>query len=150
VAGTRSGDWLEVAASTVEAFAAAVNAADLEALVERLAPEHRFIDSLGIEIVGREAVRIAWRRFFDAFPGYSMRIDTVFGDRRQVALFGAALWPAAAAGSTVEAPAAWRAEIAKGKILEWQVYSDSSLLHRVAGGSGRRGAGRFHRHRLWP
>jgi ketosteroid isomerase-like protein len=47
--------------SIVLAFVNAINRQDIDALMEMMTPEHRFVDSLGSVVEGREKMRAGWR-----------------------------------------------------------------------------------------
>jgi ketosteroid isomerase-like protein len=54
----------------VEAFNAAINARDIDALAALMTDNHEFIDAESASIRGKEACVAAWRGFFAAFPEY--------------------------------------------------------------------------------
>jgi ketosteroid isomerase-like protein len=54
-----------------------------------LTEDHRFLDSLGVEIVGRDRMRPAWEDYFAMFPDYRMEVTEVLVSEPNVALFGA-------------------------------------------------------------
>ena len=61
-------------AETVQRFVDQINAHDVEGLSVLLTPDHRFIDSLGSIIVGRETMRQGWREYFQMVPDYHIEI----------------------------------------------------------------------------
>jgi ketosteroid isomerase-like protein len=56
------------AVAVVIAFNEAINDRDLAALTELMTESHRFIDSAGATVDGRNACVEAWRGFFESFP----------------------------------------------------------------------------------
>jgi len=54
----------------VTSFNEAINAQDLDRLGELMTDAHRFVDSTGDTIDGKDACIDAWRGFFAAFPDY--------------------------------------------------------------------------------
>ena len=48
------------AESVAQAFVRAINRQDVEGLFALMAPEHRFVDSLGNVVEGREKMRAGW------------------------------------------------------------------------------------------
>jgi ketosteroid isomerase-like protein len=120
-------------AETVQRFIDRINARDVEGLSVLLTTDHRFIDSLGSVVVGRETMREGWRQYFKMVPDYHIEITRSFTDGGEVALLGSAggtyargkeLKPADA----WQTPAAWRAVVRDGLIAEWQVYADNEPI----------------------
>lgn len=103
------------------AFDDAINAADLEALVDLMTEDHRFVDSADHVVEGREACRRAWRGFFDAFPGYANHVErsVVSGDR--VALAGRSVRHEPA----LTGPTLWTAHVVGERVAEWRVLDDT-------------------------
>ena len=60
-------------AETVQRFIDRINAGDVEGLSVLMTTDHRFIDSLGSVIVGRETMREGWRQYFQMVPDYHMK-----------------------------------------------------------------------------
>ena len=58
-------------------FNDAINRRDLLRLTELMAPEHRFIDSTGTTVSGRDACMNAWQGFFASFSDYRNIFDDV-------------------------------------------------------------------------
>ena len=54
----------------VEAFAAAINAHDVEGIIELQSERHVFIDSLGSTVRGAKFLRKAWASYFEMVPDY--------------------------------------------------------------------------------
>src|SRR5688572_2851106 len=121
---------------TVQRFIDQINARDAEGLSALLTADHRFIDSLGSVIVGRETMRDGCRKYFQMVPDYHIEVIRSFTDGAEVALFGSA-------GGTYspdthiesaggwETPAAWRAIVRDGLIAEWQVYADNEPIRQL-------------------
>jgi len=115
-------------------FVGAINRHDLDELSALLAPDHRFVDSLGHEIVGRENVATAWRRYFEMAPDYSLSIDRLLGEGAEVALFGTAAGSISAAGGETgnwSIPFAARARIESGRVAEWRVFADNEPVRAI-------------------
>jgi ketosteroid isomerase-like protein len=122
-------------AETVQRFIDQINAHDVEGLSVLLTPDHRFIDSLGSVIVGRETMREGWRQYFQMVPDCHIEITHAFTDAGEVALLGSA-------GGTYardeqmkptdawQTPAAWHAVVRDGLIAEWQVYADNEPIRQ--------------------
>ena len=109
----------------VAAFVAAINAADLAALAALMPDDHRFVDSMGSEIVGREKMLAGWRGYFQMFPGYRITVEQRLEAGDRVGLFGRTVATHAASGREVKMRAAWLALVRDGLIAEWRVYADN-------------------------
>lgn len=106
------------ATDLVIAFNDSINRADLADLTALMSEDHRFVDSAGSTVAGKEACIAAWVSFFESFPGYRNVFDSIdiVAEGRVVAT--------GHSESTVEAlngPARWYATISNGLISEWRV-----------------------------
>jgi len=120
---------------TVHGFIARINAHNITGLAALMTPDHRFIDSLGAVMEGRETMRDGWRQYFNMVPDYHIDIKRSFVDGSEAALLGSAGGTFSRDGqlSAVDAwqtPAAWRAVVRDGRIAEWQVYADNEPLRQ--------------------
>ena len=120
----------------VEALADAINRHDVDAIMQKLHEGHVFVDSLGNEVRGADAVRKAWENYLSMVPDYWVRIDRGVLAPEYIALFGAAGGTLAVEGETPpenwwETTAAWRAVIADGRVVKWQVYSDNEPIRAL-------------------
>jgi hypothetical protein len=52
------------------------------ALAELTAPGHRFIDSLGAVVEGREKMRAGWAGYFRMVPDYSIAVEETYCERK--------------------------------------------------------------------
>jgi ketosteroid isomerase-like protein len=119
-----------------EQFVAAINAHDVERLASLMTLEHRFIDSLGTVIEGRDAVREGWGFYFGMVADYALEISRSFiakdGDAEMV-LSGVASGSYWSEGqkhpnSSWHTPVALRAVVHDDRIAEWQVYADNEPM----------------------
>jgi uncharacterized protein (TIGR02246 family) len=122
---------LEVAGRFVEC----INAHDADRIAALLTPDHRFIDSLGTESRGREAMREGWRQYFRMVPDYRVEVARRFVDGSEVMLVGVARGTYTSDGRLTPAnawstPAAWRALVREELVEEWQVYADNEPIRR--------------------
>jgi limonene-1,2-epoxide hydrolase len=122
-------------AETVQRFIDQINARDVDSLSVLMTPDHRFIDSLGSVIVGRETMRQGWRQYFQTVPDYRIEITRSFTDGVEVVLLGSAGGTYARDGQMKSAdawqtPAAWHAVVRDGLIAEWQVYADNEPIRQ--------------------
>jgi limonene-1,2-epoxide hydrolase len=116
-------------ADVVAAFVAAINRHDLAALADRMSEDHAFIDSLGARVSGRKEMITGWKTYFAMFPDFKILVETTLSDNGTVAVFGSVsgtyngkrgLVPK----NRIAMPAAWKANVADGKVKLWQVYCD--------------------------
>src|SRR5579863_1660135 len=66
------------AESIAQAFLRAINRQDVDRLAQLMAPFHRFIDSLGNAVEGREKMRESWAAYFRMVPDYSVAIEEFY------------------------------------------------------------------------
>jgi len=113
-----------------------INAHDVERLLELMTPDHVFIDSLGQVVRGPEALRTAWRTYFDGMPDYAIEIESAIVSGDVVGLFGRARGTYAPDGrlrdeNRWEVSATWRAVIRDGRVAQWQVYADNKPVYDI-------------------
>lgn len=116
-------------------FVDRINAKDIQGIVALMTEDHRFVDSLGMEIVGRERVQQGWERYFRIVPDYYIEVRETVGDGPVVILLGVAQGTYTADGTlraenAWETPAAWQARVKGDHIAEWQVYADNEPIRR--------------------
>ncbi|MGD0786807.1 MAG: nuclear transport factor 2 family protein [Terracidiphilus sp.] len=121
------------AEAIAHAFVRAINRQDVEAMVALMAPGHRFVDSMGQVVEGREKVRACWVGYFRMVPDYSIVLEEAVCARRVVLMVGIAQGTYTSDGWLREengwkTPAAFRASIADGKVAEWRVYADNEPM----------------------
>lgn len=120
---------------TALAFVRAINDHSSDRLAELMTDDHVFIDALGHQFRGRDAMRQAWAGFFRLVPGYEIDCADVLARGEVVALFGTA---GGNPGRSEEfdperswqIPAAWRAVVRGGRIAEWRVYCDTERMRQ--------------------
>jgi len=116
-------------AETFELFAAAINDHDVAALTSLMAVDHLFVDSLGNRVQGSKSMQAGWRAYFTMCPDYWVRIDKSFSEGDTVLAIGEA-------GGTIDSvpwrtPAAWKAVIHDGLVLEWRVFADNKSVYEI-------------------
>lgn len=98
-----------------------------------MTPDHRFIDSLGHVVKGRDAVRAEWEKYFAMVPNYSIAVDETLSSGPVVVMLGVAQGTLASECGTLpmpprenmwKIPAVFRAFVEDGKVAEWRVYAD--------------------------
>jgi hypothetical protein len=117
---SRGGRWMGSAdEAVVLAFTAAINRRDLPGLGRLMADDHRFIDTAGDTVAGKPACLEAWRGFFKSFPDYRNVFDNVRSTSDGIVeVHGRSECSVAA----LAGPARWRAVVADGLVVEWQVF----------------------------
>jgi hypothetical protein len=100
--------------------------------------DHRFIDSLGDVVEGRDAMREGWKAYFAVVPDYKLEISHGFvatDGATEVMLVGLASGSYQSKGirrpnSSWSTPAALRAAVRNDKVAEWQVYADNEPIRQ--------------------
>jgi ketosteroid isomerase-like protein len=126
-------DWSEHVARS---FVAAINRHDLDDLAALMTPDHRFIDSLGNVVEGREKMRTGWVAYFKMVPDYRITIDECICRDPVVVLFGVAEGTLAVESELKRenrwsTPIALRATLAGGLVAEWRVYADNEPIRAL-------------------
>jgi ketosteroid isomerase-like protein len=117
-------------------FVTAINAHDVEGLTSLMTSDHRFIDSLGTVVEGREAMREGWTFYFSMVPDYRLDISRSFvaeNGKAEAMLVGVAsgsYWSneIKRPDSSWSMPVAVRAVIRDDQVAEWQVYADNEPI----------------------
>ena len=128
---------------TVLAFTDRINARDADGLGELMSDDHRFIDALGNEVVGKEKMVPGWRGYFEWFPDYRIEVNEVFaGDtsagEQTFAMFGFAGGSFKGdSNASWRIPAAWRAIVKDGRVAVWQVFADTRIQFEIIERGGR-------------
>ena len=120
----------------IETLADAINRHDLDAIMRTLDEGHVFVDSLGNEVRGVDAVRDAWRQYLAMVPDYWLRIEHGVLAPEYIALFGKAGGTLAIGGKVKkenwwETTAAWRAVVVNGRVAKWEVYADNEPIRKL-------------------
>jgi ketosteroid isomerase-like protein len=118
-----------------EQFVTAINAHDVERLASLMTADHRFIDSLGAAVEGRDAMREGWKFYFDMVD-YRLDIHSVFmaeDGKAELMLAGVASGSYWSNGikrpdSSWSTPVGLRAFVRDGQMAEWQVYADNEPI----------------------
>ena len=105
------------AVGIVNAFNAAINDRDLDALAALMTPDHQFIDTEGSKVAGKEACVAAWRSFFDSFPDYRNVFEDIRSEGDRVVAVGHSL----CSFLPLAGPAEWHADVRDRQIAEWRV-----------------------------
>lgn len=125
----------DLAESVAHAFIRAINRQDVDAIIELMTEEHRFIDSLGKVVEGREKMRHGWEKYFHMVPDYTVAIEETLCDGPVVVMLGMAEGTYAPHGQLKPenhwtTPTAFRALVQDQKIAEWRVYCDNEPIRQ--------------------
>jgi ketosteroid isomerase-like protein len=117
------------------AFVARINAHDVPGLAALMSSDHRFVDSLGAVVTGRDKMTKGWTGYFQMVPDYHIEVSRSFADGGEVVLLGSARGTYTRDGSLDptnqwQTPAAWRALALNDLIAEWQVYADNEPIRQ--------------------
>jgi ketosteroid isomerase-like protein len=110
---------------------AAVNSHDVTALTRLMAADHVFVDSLGNRVQGATSMEIGWRGYFAMCPDYWIRGDHIMAAGDTVLAAGEA--GGTIGGESWRTPAAWKAVIHDGRVVEWQVFADNKPVYEILG-----------------
>jgi uncharacterized protein (TIGR02246 family) len=122
-------------------FVEKINAGDIQGVVDLMSEDHRFVDSLGNEVVGREKMREGWQAYFRMVPDYRVEVQETFVDGEVVVLIGIAQGTYTSDGTlraenAWRTPAVWRVVVRDRRVAVWQVYSDNEpIRQRIAASS---------------
>jgi ketosteroid isomerase-like protein len=134
------------AETVAQAFIRAINRQDVDRLVELMSPAHRFVDSLGNVVEGRDKMREGWAGYFRMVPDYSIAIEEYYpadssslveGDADPVVIMlGLASGTYTRDGklrpeNRWQTPVAIRALVEDGLVAEWRVYADNEPIRKV-------------------
>ena len=124
------------AESVAQAFLRAINRQDVDRLAELMSPAHRFIDSLGNIVEGREKMRGGWAAYFRMVPDYSIAIEEFYPADPDVVMLGLATGTFTKDGklnpeNRWQTPIAIRASIDDGLVAEWRVYADNEPIRKL-------------------
>lgn len=117
-------------------FVNAINRHDMSALSKLMADDHRFVDSLGTVIQGREKMRDGWAGYFRMVPDYRITVHETFSAGPVVVMLGVACGTYVKHGPVLpenywQTPAAWRAQVKDSNIAEWRVYADNEPIRQL-------------------
>jgi ketosteroid isomerase-like protein len=131
---------MEIAAKSPESvtngFVRALNRQDVEAMTALMTPGHRFVDSLGNAVEGRDKMRAGWTGYFKMVPDYTLAIEESYANGPVVILLGVAEGTYTRTGKLTpenhwRTPIALRAFVEDGLIAEWRVYADNEPMRKL-------------------
>jgi ketosteroid isomerase-like protein len=98
-----------------------INAGDIEGLSALMTDDHRFVDSAGNAVSGKQACVKAWTGFFAAFPDYRNVFERFQETENAVAISGRS----SCSDPRLAGPALWMAKLRDGSVSEWRVLEDT-------------------------
>jgi ketosteroid isomerase-like protein len=121
-----------------EQFVTAINAHDVERLASLMTSDHRFTDSLGAVVEGRDSMRDGWKFYFAMVPDYHVEIDRGFSaeaakdETMLVGVASGSYWSDGVKRPNSEwsTPVALCAVVRESQIAEWQVYADNEPIRQ--------------------
>jgi len=124
------------AESVAQAFVRAINRQDVDRLTVLMSSTHRFIDSLGRVIEGREEMCEGWAAYFRMVPDYAVAIEEFYPSDPVVVMIGVAEGTYTRDGKLHpenhwQTPVAIRARVEDGLVAEWRVYADNEPIRKL-------------------
>lgn len=121
---------------TVLAYVDAINAHDVNGIINLMSENFSYTNSAGDTVHGRAYMRQEWRKYFDTYPDFEIHVERVIADENGVAVFGSAEGTYATADSDPDANhwhvrAAYLGLTQGGKITVWQSFSDNSIVFDI-------------------
>jgi len=107
----------------------AINDHNVDVLALLMSPDHLFVDSLGNRVQGATRMQMGWRSYFTMCPDYRIQIDIVISELGTILAVGEA--GGSIDGIVWRTPAAWRAIVRDGEVLEWQVFADNKPVYEI-------------------
>jgi ketosteroid isomerase-like protein len=107
-------------------FNDSINGRDIDGLAVLMTEDHRFVDSEGGVVAGRDSCVGAWEGFFAAFPDYRNVFTSITAAADVVTVVGYSV----CATPELAGPALWRAQIRADLVAEWRVYADTAATRR--------------------
>ena len=119
----------------VHSFINAINEHNVDRICSLMAEDHKFIDSQGNEVVGREKMRAGWIGYFQLFPDYRIEVTEIYVHDNKVGAFGFASGTFQGLKEKKEnywrLPASWKAIVKDDTIQLWQVFADSKIPYDI-------------------
>lgn len=122
--------------TVVQTFIDRINSQDADGLAALITGDHRFVDSLGQTVTGRESMRGGWRAYFGMVPDYTLVAESWLCEGQVVVMFGTAGGSYSPDGVRGEArrwscPGAFRALVRGEQVEEWRVYADNEPIRQL-------------------
>jgi uncharacterized protein (TIGR02246 family) len=95
-----------------------INQQDLKGLAELMTEDHTFIDNDGMVTKGKDAMKEAWRKFFERYPDYRNTFTCVTIQNDIVVIVG----HSTCSYKPLDGANIWTARIHDERVSEWRVY----------------------------
>ncbi len=120
----------------IQRFVERINVADVEGVARLMTEDHRFVDSLGNVVNGREAMTKCWAAYFGMVPDYRLTADEWLSEGPVVVMVGTAGGTFSPDGSLRPehrwtTPACCRALVRGELVAEWRVFADNEPIRRL-------------------
>jgi ketosteroid isomerase-like protein len=117
-------------------FVDRINAGDAAGLSALSTDDHRFIDSLGNVVTGRDKIQAGWARYFGMVPDYRLAAEQWLADGDVVVMFGMASGTYSPDGlmrpeRSWSTPVCCRAVVRADQLVEWRVYADNEPIRQL-------------------
>jgi len=117
-------------------FVAAINSHSVSDIISLMTDDHKFIDSFGIELTGKDKLKRAWIEYFRLFPDYKMVIEEILVNKNNAALIGYSYGTYSKDGKLKpenkwEVAAAWFTTVKDKKIKAWRIYADLTPIIKI-------------------
>jgi ketosteroid isomerase-like protein len=134
------------AETVAQAFVRAINRQDADRIAELMSPAHRFTDSLGNTVEGRDKMSAGWAAYFRMVPDYAIAIDEYYPANAATDADPVVIMLGIASGTYTsdgklhpenrwQTPIAIRALIEDGFVAEWRVYADNDPIRKLMASS---------------
>ena len=119
------------AADTFKQFVLAINNHDVKSLTALMTTDHLFVDSVGNRVHSATSMAAGWHGYFAMCPDYWIHTDCLLVEDSLVLAVGEA--GGTIDGASWRTPAAWKAVIRGGKVMEWRVFADNKPVYEILG-----------------
>ena len=111
----------------------AINQHHLEGILNCLSNDHILRDSRGDTVKGAETLHSAWGAYLHIFPDYHIDVEEKASNENTILLTGWASGSVKIDNKKVNwrIPAAWKVRVENGKVSEWQVFADNSVVQTL-------------------
>jgi ketosteroid isomerase-like protein len=120
----------------MQKFVACINRQDVDGLAALMSEDHRFVDSLGQVVTGRENMRQGWKYYFSMVPDYELVPESWMSEGEAAVMLGTARGSYSPDGVISperkwSCPAVCRALVKGALVTEWRVYADNEPLRQL-------------------
>ncbi len=117
-------------------FVGAINKQDIQKIFTLMAEKFKFVDSQDNAYVGRVKMKEAWIKYFELFPNYKIKVDSLILNEDCYIAFGHASGTLIKNGKLLkknswQIPACWRSKVDNDLVSFWQVYADNSPVFEI-------------------